>query len=255
MERNSKELIGKVAIIGVGTSTISFGITAYLLQQGATVVVPAQSSHHLDSLRNYLSGTDTGKLVTLLTDLPDYEKAVELAELILEEYGPLDMVVFPFDQIAANDSFSNISIADWQRAVEENLAVYFICSRAAINAMKKRGEGMFVAIIDTDGPPKQKYNAMTDMLMTSQAKMARGFFEEVRNTGLKFHHLFINSPDAIIKNDHDGSEVISPEVIGKYIHSLYNDDRQSRKSPFLFFMGKEYPNMYQYFKNIKQAKY
>jgi NADP-dependent 3-hydroxy acid dehydrogenase YdfG len=253
MERDSKELIGKVAIIGIGTSTVSFGITAYLLQQGATVVVPAQSSHQLDALRNYLAGSDTGKLVTLLTDLPDYDKAEELADMILEEYGPLDLVVFPFDQMSAIDSFSNISIAAWQRAVEENLATYFICSRAAINAMKKRGEGMFMAVIDTDGLAQQKYNAMTDMLMTSQAKMARGFFEEVRNTGLRFHHLFINSPDAIIKNDHNGSEVISPEMIGKYILSLYNDDRQSRKSPFLFFMGKEYPNMYQYFKNIKQG--
>lgn len=251
MESNSKGLNNKVAIVGIGTTAVSFGIIAYLLGQGATVIAPAQSSQHLDALNKYLAGYNTDKLVTMLTDLPDYDKAVELGEMIFEEYGPIDLVVFPFDQISAIDTFSNLSVADWQRAVEENLAVYFICSRAAIHTMKKRGEGMFVAIVDTEGLLQKKYNAMTDMLMAGQAKMARGFFEEVKNTGLKFHHLFINHADIALTNDDQG-EAVTSMMIGKYILSLYNEEENPDKSPFLFFMGKEYPNVLRYFESIRQ---
>jgi len=225
MEKNSKELKDSVAIIGIGATHASFGIVARLLQQGATVVVPLQSSHHLEPLQQYLADYNTDKLVTFLTDLPDYDKAVALAECIIDEYGRLDIAVFPFDYLSVNASLSDISIEQWQRAVEENLAVYFICCRAVINAMKKKGDGMFIALIDADGLSQQSGNAMTDMLMTGQVKMARSFFEEVSNTGVKFHHLFIEN-------------LVTPDMIGWYILALHNDERKSGTSPFLFYMGK-----------------
>lgn len=247
MASNGKELKDKVAIIGIGTSKVSYGIITNLLQQGATVVVPAQSSYHLKLLQQHLAGFKTSKLVTLLTDLPDYDKATDLAEMILEQYGPLDLVVVPFEYLSANDNLSNISVAGWQRAVEENLAAYFISCRAGINAMKPRGEGMFVAIIDTDGLAKQTHNSMTDMLMAGQIKMARSFFENVKNSGVKFHHLFINNLDTDTSTEPTGGEAITPETIGRYIITLYKDDKQSAHSPFLFLMGKDFPDMHQYF--------
>lgn len=249
MASNSAELKDKVAIIGIGTSKVSYGIITNLLLQGATVVVPAQSSHHLKLLQQHLAGFNTDKLVTLLIDLPDYDKALELTEMVHEEYGPLDLVVVPFDYLAANDNLSNISITGWQRAVEENLATYFIACRAGINAMKQRGEGMFVAIVDKDGLANQTNNSMTDMLMAGQIKMARSFFEEVKNSDVKFHHLFINNLDTGINRAQAAVEVITPEMIGQYIVTLYKEDKQSRHSPFLFFMGKDFSDMHQFFNN------
>jgi NADP-dependent 3-hydroxy acid dehydrogenase YdfG len=244
-----KELKNKVAIIGIGTSKISYGIITTLLQQGATVVVPAQSSHHLKVLQHHLAGFNTDKLVTLLTDLPDYDKAVELAETVHEEYGPLDLVVFPFEYLSANDNLSNISIAGWQRAVEENLAAYFISCRVGINTMKQRGEGMFIAIIYMDSLAKHTQNSMTDMLMAGQIKMARSFFKEVKNSGVKFHHVFIDNLNTDTSTDTTAGEAITPETIGRYIITLYKDDKQSAHSPFLFFMSKGFPDMRQYFNN------
>jgi NAD(P)-dependent dehydrogenase (short-subunit alcohol dehydrogenase family) len=249
MAINRKELKDKVAIIGIGTSKVCYGIITTLLQQGATVVVPAQSSHHLKLLQQHLGGVNTKKLVTLLTDLPDYDKAVELAETVHEEYGPLDLVVFPFEYMSASENLSNISVAGWQRAVEENLAAYFISCRAGINAMKQRGEGIFVAIIDTDGLAKQAQNSMTDMLMAGQIRMARSFFEEVKNSSVRFHHLFINNLDSGTNGKPTAGEAISPEMIGRYIITLYKDDKQSSHSPFLFFIGKDFSDMHHYFNN------
>ena len=249
MAIENKELKDKVAVIGIGTSKVSYGIITNLLQQGATVVVPAQSSHHLKLLQQHLAGFNTDKLVTLLADLPDYDKALELVDMIHEAYGPLDLVVVPFEYLSANDNLSDISIAGWQRAVEENLATYFIACRAAINAMRQRGEGMFVALINTDGLAKQTHNSTTDMLMAGQIKMARSFFEALKNSGVKFHHLFINNLDTGTNREQTAGEVITPEIIGRYIITLYKDDKQSRHSPFLFFMGEDFPDMHHYLNN------
>ena len=249
MASNRKVLKDKVAIIGIGTSKVSYGVITNLLQQGATVVVPAQSSHHLKLLRQHLAGFNTDKLVTFLTDLPDYDKALELVEMVHETYGPLDLVVVPFEYLSANDNLSNISVGGWQRAVEENLATYFIACRAGINAMKQRGEGMFVAIIDMDGQEKQTHNSMTDMLMAGQIRMARSFFESVKDSGVKFHHLFINNLDTGTNREQTTGEEITPEIIGEYIITLYEDDKQSDHSPFLFFTGKGFPDLQHYFNN------
>lgn len=247
MKANCKELKNKVAIIGIGTSQLSYSLISHLLEEGTTVVVPAQSSYHLKLLQQYLVGFNTERLVTLLTDLPDFDKAVDLTEMILEQYGPLDLVVFPFELILTDFNFSEISIIEWQRAVEENLASYFISCRAGINAMKQRGEGMFVAVVDIDHLARQTKNSMTDMLMSGQIKMARSFFEEVKSSDVKFHHLFVNNLDTHSNGDQSKTDAITPAMIAKYIIGLYQDDKKPSNSPFLFLVGKDVPGIHQYF--------
>jgi NAD(P)-dependent dehydrogenase (short-subunit alcohol dehydrogenase family) len=249
MVRDEKQVQNKVTIVGIGETRLSYGIVASLLQRDATVIIPAQSSHHLNILEHYLKGSNKDKLVTVLTDLPDYDKTVALVEMIIEEYGPIDIVVSPFTYQSLKADFSNISVVQWQRAVEENLAVYFIFCRVAIDAMKKRGQGMFVAIVNMDGLGSEPDNQMTEMLVAGQIKMARSFYEEVKNTGVKFYHLFINNLDIEPEQQEPGSKIIMPEMIAQYILHISNEDEQPVTSPFLFLMGKPNANLDQYFKN------
>lgn len=249
MVGNKKIGHNNVAIIGIGETNMSYGIVARLLQQDATVIVPVQSSHQLNMLERYLKGYHTGRLVTVLTDLPDHDKAGALADMVLDEYGPIDIVVSPFNYLLVNKGFSNISIIQWQRAVEENLAVYFIFCRVAIDAMKKSGHGMFVAIVDTEGLGSKSNNQMTEMLIAGQMKMARSFFEEVKNTGVKFYHLFINNLDTDPKQQEPGHKVITPEMIAQYILRINNGEEQAVTSPFLFLIGKPDPDIDLFFKN------
>ncbi|MBO9203810.1 MULTISPECIES: SDR family NAD(P)-dependent oxidoreductase [Niastella] len=248
MVRNNKKG-SNVAIIGIGETNMSYGVVASLLQQDATVVVPVQSSHHLNMLDRYLKGYNKGKIVTILTDLPDYDKTIELVEMVIEEYGPINIIISPFNYASVNADFSHISIIQWQRAVEENLAVYFIFCRAAIDAMKKCGRGMFVAIVNMEGLGSKSDNRMTEMLVAGQMKMARSFFEEVKNTGVKFYHLFINNLNIDPEQQEPGSKIITPEMIAQYILHIHKEDDHSLTSPFLFLMGKPDPNIDQFFKN------
>lgn len=232
MTREINDLKNIVAIVGITATNISFGIIARLLQQGAIVVVPAQSLHHLQLLQNYLGNANNPNLITILTDLPDYDKAVALVETVIESYGPLEIVVFPFDHTSGNADLSNISIEQWQRAVEENLSVYFICCRVILNAMKKRGEGFFVAVIDSDGRPTSN-NAMANMLMSGQAKMAYSFFDELENSRIKFYHLFLQAADKAL-TDANENKHISPEAIAEHVLSLFHGDYVLRDTPFIY---------------------
>ncbi|OQP60113.1 hypothetical protein A3860_34865 [Niastella vici] len=249
MVRNKKKGQNNVAIIGIGETSMSYGIVARLLQQDATVIVPVQSSRQLNILERYLKSSHKGRLVTVLTDLPDHDKAGALADMVLEEYGPIDIVVSPFNYLTVNAGFSNISIIQWQRAVEENLAVYFIFCRVAIDTMKKSGHGLFVAIVNTEGLGSNSDNQMTEMLVAGQMKMARSFFEEVKNTGVKFYHLFINNLNVDPKDQEPGSKAITPEMIAQYILRIHNEEEEPVTSPFLFLMGKPDPYLDQFFKN------
>lgn len=249
MASNSKQCKDKIAIVGIGQTPTTFGVIAFLLQHDCTVVVPAQSTGPLRQLQRYLSGCSTGKLVTMLVDFPDYDRVVALADMITEEYGPIDIVIYPFDYLTVGAGPDDITVEQWQRAMEENLAVYFVCTRLALTAMKERGEGLFTAIVDTDGLTREPHNAMTDTLMVAQMQMARGFFEELKDTGVKFFHLFIN--DLVTdKSISPGENVVTPEGIAKHILEMYNDKSPVVNGPFRFLMGDSYSRMHRYFSHL-----
>ena len=86
------------------------------------------------------------------------------------------------------------------------------------------------------------------MLMAGQIRMARSFFEEVKDSSVRFHHLFINNLTDTNRKQTAGEE-ITPEIIGEYIITLYKDDKPGKRGPFLFFMGKGFPDMQHYFNN------
>jgi NAD(P)-dependent dehydrogenase (short-subunit alcohol dehydrogenase family) len=245
MVSGSKKFRDKVAVIGVGLAPACFGIVARLLQLDAIVIVLAQSSHHLQLLQHYVAGIHTGRLITLLTDFPDYDKAVAVTDAIQEEFGTPDIIVFSYDYTPVSVNLFDINIARWERAVEENLAAYFICGRVAINAMKKKGTGMFAAISDIDGLVWQ-HDALAGMRVASQLQMARSFFEEVKNTGVRFYQLFINNL-AVRKGRHTaGGKAITPGMIGEYMLRLYDGKIQQGQIPFLFLLGRPDLVIHQY---------
>ncbi|HVU96389.1 MAG TPA: SDR family NAD(P)-dependent oxidoreductase [Puia sp.] len=249
MSDNSKQCKSKIAIVGVGSTPTTFGVIAFLLQQGCTVIAPAQHPGPLKQLQRYLSGRATGRLVTMLVDFPDYDRVSALADQITEEYGRIDIVIYPFDYLTAGVHPDEIGFAHWQRAMEENLTVYFICTRLALTAMKERGEGLFTAIVDTDGLPGNARSALTDTLMLAQMQMARSFFEELKNTGVKFFHLFVN--DLVVDNtETPDQDIVTPESIAKHILEMYHDKSLSANGPFRFLMGSSYSRIHKYFSGL-----
>lgn len=86
MTNKRKDLKNKVAVVGLGDNNITHGIIARLIQKDAIVIALAQRSRQVYALHQYLIECELPMPASLLTDFPDYEKARELAEMIVEQY-------------------------------------------------------------------------------------------------------------------------------------------------------------------------
>jgi len=219
MSSAGKRLQGRIAVIGVDENPLCADIVAHLLLEGAAVVAIAQSSFHLQSLRTHLLHAPTDKLITLLTDFPDYDKAISLADTIREKYGPPDIVVLPLSHRADNIRLSDLSIVQWEHALSESLTVYFICSRIAIPAMVKRGQGLFVAISNTEWPGLIPNDPLTNILMAAQIHMAWALADEVRDAGVNAYLLFATG---------------MARSIGQRILGLYTEKVRQPAHPVIF---------------------
>jgi NADP-dependent 3-hydroxy acid dehydrogenase YdfG len=245
----NKKLSTKVAIVAGFATPLSFGIIRSLLEENATVIVPVQSSRDILLLKDYLKGIGNGRLVTLLTDLPDYNKGIETIDAILEEYGQLDIVVAAFDYQQASSGLFEIANKDWQKAVEENITAYFICSRVSLDVMKKKKRGMFIGISDTRSISKEPRNAMANMVTALQMEISRQFYDEIKNTEIKFHHLFINDENTSQPPPNSmGNIGITPEMAGNHIINIYNGEAQGTDKLFQGFPGKSIPDVKNYCK-------
>ena len=84
---NTNTLESKVAVVIGMINPATAGVVAGLLKQGCTVMAPSKNLQQLDWLKQIAASIPTGKLLTQLTDMPDYEKAHDIAEAIIEKYG------------------------------------------------------------------------------------------------------------------------------------------------------------------------
>jgi len=191
--REYKSMDNKITMVAGHVDDILFEIIKGLLEQGATVVVPVRSSDDILVLKNQVSGIESGKLITILTDFPDEDKAIMIINTIVEQYGQLDMVVGVFDHPHVSHALSRVGSGDWQQAIEENLTTYFIAGKVCIAAMKKKQHGMFLAISSIATSGRDCSNSLTNVIAVSRMEMTKQFYEEVKNSGVRFYHLLIDN--------------------------------------------------------------
>jgi NADP-dependent 3-hydroxy acid dehydrogenase YdfG len=212
----NKLLTGKVAIAAGPSAYIISSVVQTLLQEGATVIVAAKSAKEIESLKEQLIGTNTGKLVTLLTDYPDYDKVFEISESITEQFGRIDIAIICFDSIAATAGYDIIEtdIIDWEKMIDNNITAYFVGARVLLGSMKQYNKGMFVSIVNTVGFENENFFAAADLASCMQMEMAKMFFEEAAKYNIKCYHLSVM--------DEANDKKISNDAIGKFIMQLYN---------------------------------
>lgn len=221
-------------------AVVRFGIVKSLLAQDATVIFPARSLHEIESLNYQMEVGSNGRLITFLTDFTDYEKADAIADAIAEKYGQLDIVVAAFDCGKSESTLSELSHEDWLRMIEENISAYFLAGHMSINIMKRYNKGMFVGITDTDNLVGCAGNAVPSVAASLQIAIARQFYTEIKDSGLKLYHLFVNNVGSLwqAQGNIAGSFAITPEMIGNYIIRLHAGEVEDPDNLFQCFLGK-----------------
>lgn len=122
-----EKLYHKNTFVIDGTSQLGKEIVRSFLQEGATVIVPSDSVGKLDSLKKYVENIKSGHLITFLTDLKNYNKAADIADIIRKIYGQIDLTVAIMeneDEIVplANET----KISEIQKAVQDTITTCLI---------------------------------------------------------------------------------------------------------------------------------
>ncbi|HMF73037.1 MAG TPA: SDR family NAD(P)-dependent oxidoreductase [Flavitalea sp.] len=183
-----------IAMVAGYINDVLFAVIRSLMNLNATVIVLLRSSNDIRIIRKLVAEIKSGKLVTILIDFPDNEHVSMLTNVIVEQYGQLNIVVEIFDDPLVYRSLYMTESGDWRQTIEDNLASYFIAGKTCIEAMKKKQkkqkkqEGMFL-VISNVADSGNLNSPLRNALTVKKMEMTKLFYEEVKRSGVRVYHL------------------------------------------------------------------
>lgn len=229
----SMQLNGAITIVAGGNTPIGTGIVKSFLVHNALVIVPVPDAEAARLLRQETADIGSGQLITILTDVMDYERVNDIKKCIQELYGRVHLVVAAFNNQRHSRPLLDIDPVEWQKAIDENITAHFITGRVALQLMKEQQSGMFVSICDADVFAQPPYASLTRLLTENQTELSVIFSEEVRSYNVRYYHLFvkdiITEPSAAVCSN---TQATTPQTAGEHIIKLYH--RQTENSYRLF---------------------
>ena len=134
-----RRLPGRVAVVTGGGSGIGLATARRLASEGAHVVVA-----DVDAAAGRAAADEVGGLF-VPTDVTDAEQVEALFATAAETYGGVDVAfnnagISPPD----DDSILTTGLQAWQRVQEVNLTSVYLCCKAVIPHMQRRGRGSIV---------------------------------------------------------------------------------------------------------------
>lgn len=141
---NIFSLKGKVALVTGGSHGIGFGIAKALANAGATIAFNTKNPQTVErALKEYKEqGINAHGYVCDVTD----EKAVKsLVEKVEKEIGVIDILVNNAG-IIKRIPMTEMSVAEFKEVIEVDLTAPFICAKAVIPSMIKKGGGKIINV-------------------------------------------------------------------------------------------------------------
>ena len=134
------ELAGKRALVTGGTQGVGAAIVSRLVAAGARVATTARSeAPHRETLDLFVRA-----------DVGTAEGAHEVARVVLEQYGGLDILVHNVGGSSApGGGFAALTDEEWQREIDLNLMAAVRLDRALLPAMLQQGSGVIIHVTST----------------------------------------------------------------------------------------------------------
>ena len=142
---NTRELEGRVALVTGGARNIGRAIAIALAQAGASVVVNGRKARtEADAVVAEIEAGG-GKAMCYLADVTDEDGVDGMMRAAIARFGGLDILV---NNAAVRDvtKIDDIDLATWRYVTGIILDGAFICTKAALPALRKSGAGAIVNI-------------------------------------------------------------------------------------------------------------
>ncbi len=229
---NGGVLHNKAAVVTGSTKGIGRAIAEALLEAGAKVVVSARTQDEVQAAGKELERAHPKRVLAHRCDVRREEEVRSLFAEADRAFGGVDILV----NNAGVGLFRNLeemSLAEWNSVLETNLTGVFLCARAAIPRMRKRGGGYIINISSLAGknafPTATAYNASKFGLNG----MSEALMQEVRYDGIKVTHLMPGSVATHFNGHTPGTEddwKIQPRDIARIVLDLLSHDPRTLAS-------------------------
>jgi NAD(P)-dependent dehydrogenase (short-subunit alcohol dehydrogenase family) len=172
-------LKGQVAIItGVShPGQVGYGLAAAFAREGALLAISARNAERVKANAQQLQA-EGASVVAIPADLTTEEGAHTLIQGTLDAYGRINILVNLAGGLTKYGPPDELTLAEWESELNNNLRTAFLCTRAVWPIMKNQGGGKILNFsraggAQSSGPRMLAYNcakAGIDALTTTFAK-------------------------------------------------------------------------------------
>ena len=177
-------LAGQVAIItGVShAGQVGFALALAFAREGVTLAICSRSAERVNARAQELRA-EGAQVLPVAADLTTEEGAQSLIQQTLAAYGKINILVNLAGGLTKYMPSDELSVADWDAELNNNLRSTFLCTRAVWPVMKSQGGGKILnfsraGTVQGSSPLMLAYNcakAGVDALTVTFAKEGKNY--------------------------------------------------------------------------------
>lgn len=167
-------------VVTGGSSGIGKAVVARFAADGDDVIALGRRKDGLERLCADLHSGGVRPLRTLVCDVTDAARVAA----VFDEIGPLDVLV---NNAGDGESapLGKTTLASWEAQLAVNATGPFLCTRAALPHLQKRGGGAIVTVASTAGRVGSPYTAAYAASKHAAVGLMRAVAAEVAGTGIR----------------------------------------------------------------------
>jgi len=177
------ELAGRVIVITGAGSGVGRAVALAVAAAGAVPVLVGRTPEPLEETALLVS-TSGSRSLTIPADVTDEQAVAALFSEAATILGGIDAVILSAG-IGRFGPVEGYALADWEATIATNLTGPFLCARAAIPHLRRRGGGHIIAV--SSGAGKQGYAQLGAYSASKFGLMGlmQGLTAEVGEEGIK----------------------------------------------------------------------
>lgn len=180
-------LQGKVAIItGVGyKGQAGYALARSFAQEGADLVICSRNPERIQARAEELRAEGVKMVLPVAADLTSEDGVKTLIDEALGAYESIDILVNLAGGLTRYGPSDELSLADWESELNNNLRSTFLCTRAVWPVMRSQGGGKILNFsraggVESSGANMAAYNAAK----AGVDALTRTFAKEGRHLGI-----------------------------------------------------------------------
>jgi NAD(P)-dependent dehydrogenase (short-subunit alcohol dehydrogenase family) len=152
-QADPQNLSGKVAVITGAGSGVGRATAVVLAEAGGTPVLIGRTREPLEETAELVS-SGGGRSVVIPVDVTDETAVTTAFAEAATVLGGIDAAILAA-AVGRNGPIESYPLADWEATIATNLTGPFLCAKAAIPHLRRRGGGHIIAV--SSGAGKQGY--------------------------------------------------------------------------------------------------